>query len=272
MDEQELLAAAARHDAQALASAVGGHVTSDVQRFLDEIKDAEAREALREADRRSVEQVAEEMGQLYQRFLDARWYGTLEQTRRAAQAFARAMEHPSASRLYVHAAAINIGDYVRAVGFDPHGAPDAATGVVEDVDYTERVVDPYGFGEPDRHLGFAFTLMPVVRADRRFAVDPADIWVRETGSPEVLRLPVPADRGRQPWLDAAAESTNGRAARRSDDPAAAPPPALAKGTTAAANHPAAAAFTRPRPAAGPTTGPSVPPPACGVPHIRSQSR
>jgi hypothetical protein len=205
MDEQEFLRAAATHDAHATTAALGGRATSDPQEFLDWLDQAAARRALREADRRSIEQIADEVGQLYQRFIDAWWYGSAEQTRHAAQAFARAMEHPSADRLYVHAAAVQVGDYVRAVGFDPFGARDAATGVVEDVTYTERVVDPYGFGEPDSHYGFAFTVTPVVRADR--IAESEEIWVRETGSPEVLRLPRPVDRGRQPWLDEPNEPT-----------------------------------------------------------------
>ena len=200
MDEQRFLAEAARRDAQVMASAVGGRVASDRQQFLAWLDEAAARRALREADTRSVEQIADAVGELYQRFLDAGWYGTPQQTRQAAEAFARAMEHPSAERLYVHAATVQVGDYVRAVGYDPDGMRDAATGVVEEVTYTERVVDPYGFGEPDTHYGFAFTVMPVVRADRRGSAYPVDIWVRESGSPEVLRLPVPVDRGWPPFI------------------------------------------------------------------------
>jgi hypothetical protein len=229
MDEQEFLAAAAQHDARVMAAAVGGRVTSDPQQFLDALSEDAARRELRDTDTRSVDQIADEVGQLYQRFLDAWWYCTPDQTRQAAEAFARAMEHPAADRLYVHAAAIQVGDYVRAVGYDPDGERDAATGVVEDVAYTERVVDPYGFGEPDSHYGFAFTLLPVVRADRRFAAHPVDIWVRETGSPDVLRLPTPVDRGRQAWLNAAAQ------------PVDAPATNLAGGRSAATTHPAALA-------------------------------
>ena len=119
MDEREWLAAAAQHDAHATTAALGGRATSDRQEFLDWLDQAAARQALREADSRSIEQIADEVGELYQRFLDAWWYGDAEQTRHAAQAFARAMEHPSADRLYVHAAAVQVHDYVRLVGFDP---------------------------------------------------------------------------------------------------------------------------------------------------------
>jgi hypothetical protein len=100
--------------------------------------------------------------------------------------------------------------------------------VVEDIAYSERVVDPYGFGEPGNYLGFEFTVMPVVRADRRPAAHAVDIWVLETGSPDVLRLPTPMDRGRQPWLDAeqpsrASPSHTAALARTFDTPAESSP-------------------------------------------------
>ena len=198
----DFLAAAAAHDAREMAAATGGRATTDAQEFLAWLHEHEARRSLRDADPRSAAQLADEIGELYQRFLDAWWYGTAEQTRRAAEAFARAMEHPSAERLYVHAAAVQVGDYVRAEGYDPFGERDAATGVVDAVEYTERVIDQYGFGEPASQYGFEFTLMPVVRADRRAAAEPADVWVVETGSRDVLRLRTPVDRGAQAWLHA----------------------------------------------------------------------
>lgn len=238
MDEQEILRRAAQHDAQVIAASGGGRVIAEPQQFLDMLDEAAARQKQLETDSRTVEQVADDMGQLYQRFLDAWWYGTADQTRQAANAFARAMEHPAAGRLYAHAAAIQIGDYVRVVGYNPDGVRDAATGVVEDVAYTERVVDPYRFGEPDTHYGFAFTVLPVVRADQRFAARAVDIWVLESGSPDVLRLPTPVDRGRQPWLDAeqpvqAAASHPAKLARAFDTPAGSSPQHTVDGGAAA---------------------------------------
>ena len=240
MDEQEFLAAAADHDAQAIAASVGAQVTSDLRQFLNAIHNAAARQAIREADPRSARQIADEMGRLHQRFLDAWWHGTPEQTRQAARAFARAMEHPSTDQLYVHAASVQVGDYVRAVGYDPYGGRDAATGVIEDIDYTERVLDPYGYGQPDIRYGFAFTLVPVVRADR--PTYPVDIWVWESGSPDVLRLPTPADHGQPAGLA---------------DPAIAP---AAHRTERPATHPAALARSLDPPGAASTVPPPTPAP------------
>jgi hypothetical protein len=114
MDEQEFIARAAQYDAQAIAAAVGGQVTSDPQQFLDQIRAAWRTEP--DADTRTVEQVADQIGQLYQRFLDAWWYGSSEQTQQAARTCARALKHPASHRLYVHAIAVQVGDYIRAVG------------------------------------------------------------------------------------------------------------------------------------------------------------
>ncbi|MEJ3743147.1 hypothetical protein WEI85_07660 [Actinomycetes bacterium KLBMP 9797] len=208
MDEQDFLGAAATHDAHATAAAIGGRATSDQHEFRDWLDEAAARRAMREADTRTAEQIADEIGHLHQRSCDAAWYGTLDQSARAGLELLQALQHPSVGRLYVHAAEVRVGDHVRVRGFDADGEPEGATGVVNQIHYTEQVVDLYGFGDYDTHYGFAFTVMPVVRAD--WAAEAEEIWVRETGSPEVLRLPKPVDRGRQQWLDEPDEPTPGR--------------------------------------------------------------
>ncbi len=196
MTEREMV----EHDARAMALSMPGvRVVTGADGFLAMLDNAERWRAADAADTRSRDEIADEAGTLFQRFLEAQAYGTPEQAKQAADAYGKLMVSPAGRRLYIHAAAVEEGDYIRAVGWAPNGKRDAVTGVVDKVRYTERTVDQFGYGEPARYYGFEFTLTPVPFAGR--TTRPYRVWVLESGSPDTLRLPTPVDRGRPAWLD-----------------------------------------------------------------------
>lgn len=161
------------------------------EEFLAATAGAEQRLAVAAADTRTDEQIYDEVGALFEVAMNALWNRASDADKRAAaKAFNAAMSHPSAARLYIHAPAVNTGDYIQANGLGEDGRPDSATGVVEEIDEETRSADLYGAGEVSSFEGFTFAIRPVVANDRP-QHEQVLIWVPETGMTNVLRLPKP---------------------------------------------------------------------------------
>src|SRR5262249_48622455 len=89
---------------------------------------------------RADDAVREQLGELVQRFYEARWYGTAVQARQAATDF-RTVLSEHAAGLSVPADQVAVGDFVRAVGIDFHtGEPASFSGIVVDNQRTSRRV------------------------------------------------------------------------------------------------------------------------------------
>lgn len=147
-----------------------------------------------DADTRTAEQIAADIGALFDTAMNAIWNNASEaDIKSACVAFAEAMAHPSSERLMIHAAAVDTGDYVRASGIDEYGLRTHVSGVVEEIDYEEREYDELGHGAVTDGYGFTFAIRPVIAAglpERPQCL----VWVYDAGYPTVLRLPKPTHR------------------------------------------------------------------------------
>jgi N12 class adenine-specific DNA methylase len=160
--------------------------------------------------------VRERLGELVQRFYEARWYGTAVQARRAATDFQTVLRD-HAPHLTVPGDQVEVGDFVRAVGINFHtGEPASASGIVVDNQHTSRRVGDDA-DEPTE-WGQWMKVQPPQRAGTDAPM--YEVYVRDE---RVLRLPAPIDRGRPDWIEA---DTQPAAEPR-------PTPAPNPGTTAA---------------------------------------
>jgi hypothetical protein len=161
--------------------------------------------------------VREHLGELVQRFYEARWYGTAVQARKAATDF-RTVLREHAPRLSVPAGQVDVGDFVRAVGINFHtGEPASFSGIVVDKQPTSR---PMG-DDPDRSSdwGHQMKVQPPHQASGDAPI--FEVYVRDE---PVLCLPPPVDRGRPTWIDAGTAPTHARLSRSLEPPPVRRPP------------------------------------------------
>jgi N12 class adenine-specific DNA methylase len=211
-------AGVAAHDAPSMATAPRRAATVLEDRRSAGDVDAETPRSAPPADNT----VRERLGELVQRFYEARWYGTAVQARQAATDFQTVLrEH--APHLTVPAEQVEVGDFVRAVGINFHtGEPTSASGIVVDNQHTSRRVGDDA-DEP-REWGHWMKVQPPQRSGTDAPM--YEVYVRDD---PVLRLPSPVDRGRPTWIDAGMAPTPGPASAAASwpEPVAAPPPETA---------------------------------------------
>ena len=163
---------------------------------FNELMDRAAeRRRLLNAETRTDGELAAHVGGLLDEALNAIWSGASdEDVQRAAAAYGEAAAHPSISRLYRHAGAIDPGDFVVARGLTEDGKTETILGVVEEIDYEQRNdFRPDEDAEDADDYGYTFAIreLATVAGPAPGDDDQVRVWVLETGSPNVLRLPEP---------------------------------------------------------------------------------
>jgi hypothetical protein len=196
MTDEEFVAAAAAHDARVMAAAMPGVVVvhTNVDDFVREVQARQQEKARRDADPRTADQMRAEVGELLQRFYDARWYGSPDDVQRTREELGHALRETQ-HRISAPAEFIDPGAYVRAVGRDPKtGRPASVSGIVDEATYTSRRAPGRVTGD---EYGVHFVVTPPQRDGHRSTS--YQVFVDE--SVRLIQLPAPVDRGMPAWME-----------------------------------------------------------------------
>lgn len=167
------------HDARVMAAQMGGTVCTSADEFLAAIEEGERWHE--RAARTMPPEVIAQLRRSCRRIYEAIWEGDRER-HYAASVEAAPLFREWEPQLTVRIEVLNVGDFARVAGFDPSdGRPDAVTGELTSIRWTERFIDGRD------HLGHVLTVRPPL-ADGRAEYE-CEVFVPEGGYAVRLRRP-----------------------------------------------------------------------------------